>query len=92
MPNVSRLHPLGSTPRRPCPFVAGLVGTLPCWPEPLDRQQPGHDHTDPSHLLGLLRPCRHRPCRHAADERDEIAALQLIELHPMTGRLGTIIG
>jgi hypothetical protein len=30
---------------------------------------------------GLLRPRRERPCRRAADERDELAASQLIEFH-----------
>jgi hypothetical protein len=41
-----------------------------------------HQHADPPHLLGLLRPGTKRPCgRHAADERDELAPLQPIELH-----------
>ncbi len=32
--------------------------------------------------FGLLRPYRERPCRrHAAEQRDELAALQLIEFH-----------
>src|SRR5947208_16789304 len=34
--------------------------------------------------IALLRPCRERPCgRRAAEQRDELAALQLIEWHPI---------
>ena len=36
----------------------------------------------------LLRARRERPCHRAAEQRDELAALQLIELHPVTARLG----
>jgi hypothetical protein len=32
-------------------------------------------------FCGLLRPGRHRPRRRAAEQRDELAAFQLIELH-----------
>ncbi len=33
--------------------------------------------------LRLLRACRERPRRRAAEQRDELTALQLIELHSM---------
>src|SRR4029077_21103900 len=32
-----------------------------------------HQHTDPPHGHTLLRPCRERPRRRAADQRDEVA-------------------
>jgi hypothetical protein len=32
-----------------------------------------HQHADPPHSLRLLRPCRKRPRRRAAEERDELA-------------------
>jgi hypothetical protein len=41
----------------------------------------GHEHADPSHPLALLRAHRERPRRRAAEQRDELAASQLIELH-----------
>ena len=40
-----------------------------------------HEHADPSHALGLLRARRERPRRRAAEECDEVAPVQLIELH-----------
>src|SRR5262249_60550321 len=33
-----------------------------------------HQHADPPHSLRLLRPCCKRPCRRAAEQRDELAA------------------
>jgi hypothetical protein len=33
--------------------------------------------------VGLLRPRRQRPRRRRADQRDELAPLELIELHPL---------
>src|SRR5512141_1982937 len=40
---------------------------------------PVHEHTDPPHLLGLLRPRCKRPCRRrAAEKRDELAPLHSI--------------
>jgi hypothetical protein len=33
-----------------------------------------------------------RPCRRASDERDELAAFQLIELHPATATMVTVAG
>jgi hypothetical protein len=38
-------------------------------------------HSDLSHPLGLLRARRKRPCSCAAEQRDEVAPFQLIELH-----------
>src|SRR5262245_61620455 len=32
-----------------------------------------HEHADPPHPLGLLRPGRERPCGRAAEQRDELA-------------------
>src|SRR5262245_18783022 len=41
-----------------------------------------HQHADPPHPLALLPPRRERPSsRRAAEQRDELAAFQLIELH-----------
>src|SRR5215470_1527520 len=34
-----------------------------------------HQRADPPHPLGLLRARRHRPCRRAAEQRDELAPL-----------------
>src|SRR5262249_23311175 len=36
-----------------------------------------HQHADASHTLGLLRARRERPCRRAAEKRDELAAIHL---------------
>src|SRR5262245_686007 len=49
----------------------------------------GTERTDTEHLLWLLRACRERPRRRAADQRDELAPRQLIELHsvPSQGRI-----
>src|SRR5262249_21671925 len=33
-----------------------------------------HQHADPPHPLGLLRPRRERPCCRATEQRDELAA------------------
>jgi hypothetical protein len=38
-------------------------------------------HADASHPLGLLRTRRERPRSHAAEQRDELAPSQWIELH-----------
>jgi len=47
-----------------------------------------HD-ADPPHPLGLLRLRHQRPRgRCTADERDELAPLQLIESHPIPRELG----
>jgi hypothetical protein len=40
-----------------------------------------HQHTDPPHPFGLLRTRCERPSRGAAEQRDELAPFQLIELH-----------
>jgi hypothetical protein len=48
-----------------------------------------HEHADTPHALWLLRARRERPCdRRAADERDELAAFQLIELHSIPASQG----
>jgi hypothetical protein len=39
------------------------------------------EHADAPHPLGLLRTRRERPHSRAAEQRDEIASFQLIELH-----------
>src|SRR5262245_64769139 len=39
------------------------------------------EHADPPQPGRLLRACRHRPRRRAAEQRDELAAFYLIELH-----------
>jgi hypothetical protein len=50
-------------------------------------EEPDHWHRR------LLRACRKRSYhRRAAQKRDELAALQLIELHPVTARLRPIAG
>jgi hypothetical protein len=43
-----------------------------------------------SDSLALLRPRRERPGRRAADERDELASFQLIELHSVPVSQGRI--
>jgi hypothetical protein len=40
-----------------------------------------HQHADAAHLLALLRPRRERPSRRAAEQRDNLATLQLMEMH-----------
>src|SRR5262249_62022511 len=47
------------------------------------RQEP-----DPTHLVGLLRAYRERPCRRAAEQRDELAPFQRIELHSVPASQG----
>src|SRR5262245_57822790 len=39
---------------------------------------PSHEHADAPHPLRLLRTRRERPCCHAAEKRDELAALHSI--------------
>src|SRR5262245_14598937 len=48
------------------------------------------DDTDARNSPGLLGLGRQRPCNRTADQRDEIAPLQLIEFHllPQPGTLG----
>ena len=41
----------------------------------------GVQHADPPYRAGLLRARRDRPRSRAAEQRDELAAFQLIELH-----------
>ena len=38
-------------------------------------------HADPTNAIGLLRARREGPSRGAAEQRDELAPFQLIELH-----------
>jgi hypothetical protein len=50
--------------------------------------RPHHEHANSPHLLRLLRARRERPCdRRAAEKRDELAALQLIEVRPALFRM-----
>jgi hypothetical protein len=43
-----------------------------------------HEHADVPHPLRLLRPRRERPCSHrAAEQRDELAPMSLIEWRPI---------
>src|SRR5262249_52386055 len=49
-----------------------------------------HEHADAPHPLALLRARRERPCGSAADERDELAAFQLIELHSFPPAKGAL--
>src|SRR5262245_20974853 len=51
--------------------------------------RPAHQHADLPHPLGLLRARRERPRSRAAEQRDELAPLQVIELHsvPSQGRI-----
>src|SRR5215468_10129897 len=52
-----------------------------------------HQHADAPHLLGLLRSRRQRPrCCRAAEQRDELAPFQLIELHSVPASQGRIAG
>src|SRR5262249_50208596 len=41
-----------------------------------------HQHADAPHALALLRPRRNRPCRSAADERDELASSHQLPRQP----------
>src|SRR5262249_55436990 len=48
-----------------------------------------HEHADPSHPVGLLRPRRERPCsRRAAEQRDEPAPVHSITSLACASRLG----
>jgi hypothetical protein len=49
-------------------------------------------HTDAVRPVGLLRSRRKGPRRSAARQPNELVALQSIELHPVTLRLGAIAG
>src|SRR5215475_13955707 len=48
-----------------------------------------HQHADPSHPLGLLRPRRERPRGRAAEQRDELAAFHSIT---SSARPSSVIG
>src|SRR5260221_9066775 len=52
-----------------------------------------HEHANAPHAIRLLCPRRERPrgCR-AAEQRDELASLQLIELHSVPASQGRIAG
>ena len=50
--------------------------------KPLGPPLPSVAHRAP-HPLGLLRARRERPCRRPAEQRDERAAFQLIDLHSL---------
>jgi hypothetical protein len=50
-----------------------------------------HEHADAPHPLRLLRARRERPRhRRAAEQRDEVAAFQLIEVHLIPANRGWI--
>jgi hypothetical protein len=51
-----------------------------------------HQHANPPHPLGLLRSRRKRTRRPGAEEREEIAPFQLIELHSIPASQGRIAG
>jgi hypothetical protein len=44
------------------------------------------------HLIALLRPRRERPRRRDAEQRNKLAASQLVELHSIPARQGRIAG
>jgi hypothetical protein len=44
------------------------------------------------HLIALLRPRRERPRRHDAEQRNKLAASQLVELHSIPASQGRIAG
>jgi hypothetical protein len=48
----------------------------------------GHEHADAPHPLGLLRACRKRPCRRAAEQRDELTSLSDHLIGGLQARLG----
>jgi hypothetical protein len=50
----------------------------------------GHQHADAPHALGLLCARRKRPCRHAADERDELAPPHSITSSARASKIGGI--
>jgi hypothetical protein len=54
---------------------AGLAEWIVCGPV--------HEHANASQPLGLLRTRRKRPCRRAAEQRDELPPFQSIEWHPL---------
>jgi hypothetical protein len=47
-----------------------------------------HQRADPPQARALLCICRERPCKRAAQQRDEVAAVRLIELHSIPCQLG----
>jgi hypothetical protein len=74
------LHPTSTAKSaQECPEVA-----LGRWCSPQE--------ADPSHPLTRLRARRERPRGRAAEQRDEFAALYLIELHSVPASQGGIAG
>jgi hypothetical protein len=52
-----------------------------------------HQYAGPPHSLRLLlRPRRERPRSHAAEQRDELAAFQIIELHSIPASQDRVAG
>jgi hypothetical protein len=52
-----------------------------------------HERANAAHFLALLRACRKRPRRRcAAEQRDELTALQLIKLHSFPASQGPFAG
>jgi hypothetical protein len=52
-----------------------------------------HDDLFFAAVFGVLRPTRERPRRRrAAEQRDEVASFQLIELHSVPGSQGRSVG
>ena len=47
-----------------------------------------HEHADAPQLAGLLRARRERPRRSAAEQRDELAAFQMVDLHSVPASQG----
>jgi len=51
-----------------------------------------HEHADTPQTFSLLGARRNRPCRRAAEQRDELAPYQPIKLHPLPASLGRLAG
>jgi hypothetical protein len=76
---------------RPPEFLQPLAqGRNACLSVRIVRSQ--HYYGEAPHTLGLLRARRERPRCRAAEQRDELATFQLIELHSFSASQGRVAG
>jgi hypothetical protein len=86
-PALVELNIAALGPSQPCQFLperlnAGLNFRITL--------RKGYKNSDPPHPIRLLCTRRKRPCRRPADQRNELALFQLIELHTLPLARGAV--